>query len=234
MQKQQMQVEEKPTVKVALKEPGVSPELLVLQIVSELRSSRERNWSVGGAAHALAELGYTDDAIAQEVTEQGVPVERSTINLYRLNYEFYIVKYGLDPDEMLKWTTRQVSAIRRIVGPYNVDKETLLEILRRVRGKSLRETAEIAAKAVGKKNVRESEFKNVALPTPIVERLQDFTSYLQGIVDAVGDKVLVTPTVAIEFSMEVIEAFDREVLMKLWQQAHGEASEEDFEEADDE
>ena len=220
----------KQAVEVAVKEATVTPELLLLQIVSELRSSRERNWSVGNAAHALAELGYTDEAIAEEVTAQGVPVERSTINLYRLNYEFYIVKYGLDPDEMLKWTTRQVSAIRRIVGPYNVDKETLLEILRRVRGKSLRETAEIAAKAVGKKNVRESEFKNIALPTPIVERLQEFVSYLQGIVDAVGDKVTVTPTVAIEFSVEVMEAFDREVLMKLWQQAHGEAEEEDAEE----
>lgn len=213
---------------VAVKDTEVDPELLVLQIVTELRGSRERSWNVGAAAHQLAEMGYTDDTIADMVTKQGVPVERSTINLYRLNYEFYVVKYGLSQEEMLRWTVRQVSAIRRIIAPYHVEKKTLLEILRRAEGKGIKETADIAAKAVGKRNATESEFKNVSFPVPIVDRLLGFTEYLQGIADAAGDKVKVTPTVTVEFALAILEAFDREVLLRLWREAHGETTEEDY------
>lgn len=213
---------------MALKETEVDNELLLLQIATGLRSSRVSSWEVGAAANELANRGYTDDTIAQMVTEHGVPVERSTINLYRLNYEFYVVTYGFKPEELLKWTLRQVSAIRRIVSPYNVSRDTLEQILKRSLGKTIRETAEIAAKAVGKHNNTESEFKQVSLPTPVAEHLKEFTNYLQGIADATGHNGIVTQTVAIEFAMAVIEAFDREALMRLWQEAHGEATEEDY------
>lgn len=215
-------------VAVAVKDPQTDPELLVLQIVTELRGSRERSWNVGAAASKLAEMGYTDDTIADMVTEQGVPVERSTINLYRLNYEFYVTKYGLTPEEMLHWTVRQVSAIRRIVSPYHVEKEHLLEILKRSEGKGIKETADIAAAAVGKRNSTESEFKNISLPLPIADRLVGFSEYLQGIADAAGDRVRVTPTVTVEFALAILEAFDREVLLRLWREAHGETTEEDY------
>lgn len=222
------QTEAKETRQVAVKDTTIDPELLVLQIANELRSSRERGWNIGAAAHQLAEVGYTDDSIANMVSEQGVPVERPTINLHRLNYEFYIVKYGLDPKEMLRWTVRQVSAIRRIVAPYQPSKETLLEILRRAEGKGVKDSADIAARAVGKRNLSESDFKNLSLPTPIVERLHEFGNYLQGIADAAGDKVRVTPTITVEFALAILEAFDREVLLRLWREAHGETTEEDY------
>ncbi len=214
--------ERKKQVQVAVAEPKVDTELLLLDLATTIKSTLEATWKIGKLTHELHERGYSDQAITDELTKREIAIERSTINLYRLNYEYYRVRYGFTDEELAGHSIHALAAMRRILSQYALDRDTVLTILKRALGKDAKDAELIAAKAVGKDAEDLSSFVSLRVPVPVKDMAENLRERLQGIADRSGVEGQISLTNVVEFSLVVIDAMSDQTILTLWKQAHGE------------
>ena len=210
---------------VALKEMVDLVDVALAQLATVMKSTVDSVWEAGELLVQLHDRGLSDQAITDYLKEAGVRVERTTINLYRLLYDYYVNRYGFDVEYLKRFTIYQLALIRRVLVDYPVERDMLAEILKRAEGQEARQSEEIAMRAIGHRREESNAFANIRVPYPLKEKVAEARERLQNISDSVGIEGKVSDVNVIEFIIAVFDAMSDDMLRQLWREAHGEAEE---------
>lgn len=210
---------EQQQVKVAVKEKQKSKDLLLLELVQELKEFQQKSLKVARLLHELHGLGMTDQAISEKLAQSGVFFERSTITTYRNIWAFFAAQMGLY-NEIQDIPISHLMLVRRYALDSKADRERTKELLDLVRGKSLEQAKAVLREEFGEEKA-ESNFASIKVERPVYDMFEEAKMKLSAAFQTLGYEEAST-TQVIEFMARLIVDTELDTLVALVRREMGE------------
>ncbi len=162
-------------------------ERLIDEVANAFKRHHRVGWEIAERVHTLNhKYGLTDQAIVERLAERGIKIARPTVNMYRLAYDYYVHRMGMDPTQLSIPITTLAQA-RPFFEDAHVGREKVHAVLKAISGLQQSDALRYIRNYFGVGTDKIAEFGTIKVPREVYDAFIAAHEHMNNAVQSAGD-----------------------------------------------